>query len=132
MFEKLIMVGGLPCGHFILINLMIFSWTSNFFLDSRDSDYWSVKFDAKQNCAQKEKIEKLRSQEETNLLQCALETVGFSSHSHLFEATQIDLIIFYSKGGVDDESGKKKAFNICKQKLGPLVNFHISLFHNLA
>ena len=130
MFEKLIMVGGLLCGHFILLNLMIFSWTSNFFLDSRDSDYWSVKFDAKQNCVQKEKIEKLRSQEETNLLQCALETVGFSSH--LFEATQIDLIIFYSKGGVDDESGKKKAFNICKQKLGTLVNFHISLFHNLA
>ena len=68
------------CGHFILINLMIFSWTSNYFVDSRNSDdYWSVKFDAKQNCVQEEKIEKLRSQEETNLPQCALETVGFSS-----------------------------------------------------
>ena len=50
-----------------------------------------------------------------------------------FEATQIDLT-FYSKVGVDesDESGKKKAFNMCKLKLGKLVNFHLSLFHNLA
>ena len=88
LFEKLIMVGGLLCGHFILINLMIFSWTSNFFLDSRDSDYWSVKFDANQNCAQEEKIEKLKSQEEANLPQCATEIpeVEFSSHSYVFRS----------------------------------------------
>ena len=88
MFEKLIMVGGLPCGHFILINLMIFSWTSNYFVDSRDSDdYWSVKYDINQNCAQQEKIQKLRNQEETNLPQCAMEQVPVqqvASHSYLF------------------------------------------------
>ena len=82
------MVGGLLCGHFILLNLMIFSWTGNFFLDSRDSDYWSVKFDANQNCAQEEKIEKLKSQEEGNLPQCATEIpeVEFSSHSYVFRS----------------------------------------------
>ena len=86
------MVGGLPCGHFILINLMIFSWTSNYFVDSRDSDdYWSVKYDINQNCAQQEKIQKLRNQEETNLPQCAMEQVPveqveFSSHSYVFRS----------------------------------------------
>ena len=87
MFEKLIMVGDMLCGHFILINLMIFSWTSNFFLDSLESDYWSDKFDINQNCAQQEKIQKLRNQEETNLPQCAMEQVPVeqvASHSYLF------------------------------------------------
>ena len=74
------------CGHFILINLINFSWTSNYFLDISNSDYWADKFDVKQNCAQQRKVEKLRHQVESNLPQCALESVGVSSHSYLFRS----------------------------------------------
>ena len=76
------------CGHFILINLINFSWTSNYFLDISNSDYWADKFDVKQNCAQQRKVEKLKSQEEGNLPQCATEIpeVEFSSHSYVFRS----------------------------------------------
>ena len=75
------------CGHFILTNLIIFSWTSNYFLDPSNSDYWAnLKYDVNQNCVQQGKIEKLRNQVQTNLPQCALESVGFSSHSYLFRS----------------------------------------------
>ena len=86
LFDKVIMVGGMLCGHFILTNLIIFSWTSNYFLDPSNSDYWSDKYEANQNCVQQGKIEKLRNQVQTNLPQCALEPVGFSSHSYLFRS----------------------------------------------
>ena len=74
------------CGHLILTNLIIFSWTSNYFLDPSNSDYWADKYEANQNCVQQGKIEKLRNQVQTNLPQCALEPVGFSSHSYLFRS----------------------------------------------
>ena len=74
------------CGHFILFNLINFSWASNYFLDISNSDYWADKFDEKQDCAQQRKVEKLRHQVESNLPQCALESVGFSSHSYLFRS----------------------------------------------
>ena len=87
LFGKLIMVGGMLCGHLILTNLIIFSWTSNYFLDPSNSDYWAnLKYDVNQNCVQQGKIEKLRNQVQTNLPQCALESVGFSSHSYLFRS----------------------------------------------
>ena len=73
------------CGHLILTNLIIFSWTSNYFFDPSNADYWAnLKYDVNQNCVQQGKIEKLRNQVQTNLPQCALESVGFSSHSYLF------------------------------------------------
>ena len=74
------------CGHFILINLINFSWASNYFLDISNSDYWADKFDVKQNCAQQRKVEKLRHQVESKLPQCAIESVGFSSHFYHFRS----------------------------------------------
>ena len=74
------------CGHFILINLINFSWASNYFLDISNSDYWADKFDEKQDCAQQRKVEKLRHQVESNLPQCAIESVGFSSHFYHFRS----------------------------------------------
>ena len=87
LFDKVIMVGRMLCGHLILTNLIIFSWTSNYFFDPSNADYWAnLKYDVNQNCVQQGKIEKLRNQVQTNLPQCALESVGFSSHSYLFRS----------------------------------------------